>query len=50
MSQMKKLMQTILELHYLGLSDAEIARRLQLRRDIVQYCVDTYAEVEAAAA
>jgi orotate phosphoribosyltransferase-like protein len=45
MSKFKDLIIDILEMHERGASVAEIATTLQLGRSVVEYAIDTYAEV-----
>ena len=45
MSKFKTLIIDILEMHERGADVVEIARALQLGRSVVEYVIDTYAEV-----
>jgi orotate phosphoribosyltransferase-like protein len=46
MSQFKRLVQEILDLTSLGLSDIEVAREVGVSRGVVDYVVETYGGVE----
>ena len=47
MSQFKRLVEMILELHSAGWTDAEISTALEVSRGVIHYVVDMYARAEA---
>ena len=46
MSQFKRLLDRILEMETQGLTEAEIARVLQIGRSVVEYALEMYGDVE----
>ena len=47
MSQFKRLVEKVLEMHSQGRTEAEIARALQCGRSVVEYVLAMYGTVEA---